>query len=294
MNKFKWTYIDERGGLHQVGLMHGVQSGNLLIICNSDILLIDFKVFSTKTYSFFIEEELCEIEIERRDNRFHYGFNTDKKVDTPLNRRRRKQEKKHLFQSLAFLGGLLAVILCSAYFLTLSNKPPSGPNFKAILAKYHEFTEARTIDHPTKQDAYSFIVDGKTYTGNAKFTNISPAKLDHGMPIETGDEFIVKYSPKNPAISEIDFNQPTEKQTETYHLRAFDKYQALNPQLDSSYCQCIINVAFEISGLKGLANFYHQDASPTENKRYNSDSYSRLTKGVQFKKMAAEKCFEYR
>ena len=59
------------------------------------ILIIDFKVRETKSYSFFIDEELCEINITRTNDKFIYTFEINKTVQTPLNAKRKKREKKH-------------------------------------------------------------------------------------------------------------------------------------------------------------------------------------------------------
>ena len=74
--------------------MHGAESGHLMVYCNTNIVLIDFEILQSKTYSFFIEDELCELSIERKDDQFFYGFEINKKADTPLNRQRRKIEKQ--------------------------------------------------------------------------------------------------------------------------------------------------------------------------------------------------------
>ena len=89
MSQFNWTYLAPSGKKHHVGLFHGENTGHVMIYCNSKVVLVDFKVRETKSYSIFIEEELCEIGIERKADRFVYGFDINKEADTPLNRKRK-------------------------------------------------------------------------------------------------------------------------------------------------------------------------------------------------------------
>ena len=74
MSQFTWTYIDDDDTLHRVGLFHGDHTGHLMIYCNTRIVVIDFGVTSSKNYSFFINDELCDIAIEEKDGKFLYGF----------------------------------------------------------------------------------------------------------------------------------------------------------------------------------------------------------------------------
>ena len=88
-----------------------------MIYCNSKVVLVDFKVRETKSYSIFIEEELCEIGINRQKDRFVYGFDINKEADTPLNRKRKAIDKKNLKQGVGFLAGLGLLVFIAVTFL---------------------------------------------------------------------------------------------------------------------------------------------------------------------------------
>ena len=64
MAQMNWIYLDDRGGRHSIGLYHGDRSGHMLIHCNRKIIQIDFSVKETKTYSFFVEDEFCEMIVD--------------------------------------------------------------------------------------------------------------------------------------------------------------------------------------------------------------------------------------
>lgn len=116
MSQMTWTYVDDYGTSHKVGLFHGDHSGHLLIYCNTRILVIDFNVLQNKKYSFFINDELFDIHIERTDDHFSYGIEIDRKADTPRNHRRRKRERANLVQLAAISVTLIAVISLMVYF----------------------------------------------------------------------------------------------------------------------------------------------------------------------------------
>jgi len=116
MSQMTWTYIADDGSLHKVGLFHGDNTGHLLIYCNASIMVIDFSVHTTRNYSFFINDELCDIEVEEKEGKFYYGFKVDQITDTPRNRVRRRLIREEVRQSL-LLGAILIVVILLATWL---------------------------------------------------------------------------------------------------------------------------------------------------------------------------------
>ena len=92
MNQYQWTFLDNAARRHTLGIAHSARSGHLVVHCNSQIVKIDFSVLEPKTFSFFVEEELCHLAIEgTKQSGFTYNFNIDTEVDTPVNRARKIQ-----------------------------------------------------------------------------------------------------------------------------------------------------------------------------------------------------------
>lgn len=118
MSQITWTYVDDDGFRHKVGLFHGDSTGHLLVYCNTRIVVIDFSVQVSKNYSFFINEELCDISIEEKEGKFSYGFTIDQVTDTPRNRGRRKMIRTQVRQSLA-LGACFILVVVAVVFLVL-------------------------------------------------------------------------------------------------------------------------------------------------------------------------------
>ncbi len=304
MNQFKWTFLADNGRQHQVTLMHGARTGHLLVYCNTNILLIDFKVLKTSSYSFFLEEELCELIIERQDNKFSYGFKIDRDADTPLNQRRKVLSKKHLLQSLLFMGSLLLLVSLIIVALTQYQRNKSERQFLESLSSNGQETTARILMAPTPQQddqetlsvSYFYFINGQSYSV-AHPTPQDPEtkgfQLENGLPLEVGDEFTVHYLPGSPHQSQIDFNQPNEETVTKYIDRISKVYQQRFPKDSPKKCTCLTQIAYDLKGLEGLADFYHANTPIEENPTHNSDSFLRLIRDLPFQQKAGKKCSSF-
>ena len=111
MSQMTWTYIGDDGDQHKIGLFHGDNTGHLLIYCDARIVVIDFNVLTSRNYSFFIDDELCDLEVEEKDGKFSYGFKVDEITDTPRNRGRAKMVREEVRQTLVVGLIFLLIIL---------------------------------------------------------------------------------------------------------------------------------------------------------------------------------------
>lgn len=286
MNRFNWTYLADNGTRHHVGLMHGPQSGHLLVYCNSKIILIDFKILENKTYSFFIEEELCELSIERKDDQFYYGFEPNIDADTPLNRSRKKRNRKDLYQSLAFIGALMIAVMIGTATMYYLNRDISQPTMVHQLSSMGKETHARILMEPDgkgKKIQYFFVVDGKPYTVETPFNdNESPVLLETGMPLEVGDEFIVRYLPGNPLLHDISFDRPSRGTLEAYKERAIATYREQYPEASKQTSNCLAEVAYKQKGIQGYAMMYFSQLSSAENKLFNEEAFESMRNDQHF------------
>ena len=294
LNQFNWTYLADSGKRHHIGLLHGAQSGHLLVHCNNNIILIDFEVLEDSKYSLFIDDQLCEISIERKGEQFYYGFEINSKADTPRNRQIKKLEKKHMIQSMVFLGSLVLIILVVIFGVTRWSQKNDWEDISFKLKKMGLETNARILmaseEKTTDFANYFFMVDGKPYSIKTNFPTEKVVVLENGMPLEPGDEFVVTYVPDNPRLNKIDYNRPTQKQIAIYQQRAIARHLELNPNMDPIDAKCFVNVAFEIKGIGGLADLYFQKASVEENPQHNSNSFGRLVRDIPFQKEIKEHC----
>ncbi len=117
MSQMTWTYIADDGSHHKIGLFHGENTGHLLVYCNARIVVIDFSVLSSRNYSFFINDELCDLAVEEKEGKFLYGFKVDQVTDTPRNRGRRKMIRAEEHQSLLIGAVFILLIILVAYLV---------------------------------------------------------------------------------------------------------------------------------------------------------------------------------
>jgi hypothetical protein len=116
VSQMTWTYLGDNGARHNIGLFHGDSTGHLLVYCNARIVVIDFSVLSSRNYSFYINEELCDLSIEEKEGKFSYGFKVDQVTDTLRNRGRRKLIRSELRQTL-LLGLIFILFIVLVVFL---------------------------------------------------------------------------------------------------------------------------------------------------------------------------------
>lgn len=291
MNQFSWTYVDNVGKAHRVGIAHGAQSGHLLIHVNKKVTLIDFNVLNSTTYPLFINGELFEIAIERKGDKFVYGFKINKNADTPLNRQRKEQEKKHWWQTLAFVGGLLVVISLFVLTMRSGNRGDTRQQFSMLAANQLAETVGKVLIKENAADQliqYIFIANGKSFTERIESAQHDPNLL---FPLEAGDEFVVYYQRENPAVNQLNYRQPTAYQLGLYRERALQQHLALNPNDTKSHAACLISVAEQLKGLEGLALFYFQNRSPEENSQFNSQLYKKMVRDLPFQNQVKKECW---
>lgn len=253
-----------------------------MVYCNLRIILIEFSILQDYTYSFFIENEMLDLTINRQGNGFQYDFHINKEVDTPRNRERKVQEKQERrWLSMALITvGILGVLFLGAWWY---NEVRTDEDDLAKVRYSAWKAPAKVFVNNNKVLKYSFVADGKGYTAQTD-------RPDQSLfPLESGDEFIVRYDFDNPHVNVLDFQSPTAVQIARYRQRAAEQHLRLHPDLDKKQVECLLDIAFEIKGLDGYADFYHQQTPPKENSTHNAETYGRLTRDIPFQK-AAKSC----
>lgn len=293
MNRLNWVYLADGGVQHQVGLMHGAKTGHLLVYCNTRIVLIDFKVKKDKTYSFFIDEQLCEIDIEQHGADYRYAFRINKEADTPRNNLRRKIEKRDMLLSILTIGGVVLTAILFLWLVRSFNATNHELSLSERLRMSGEVTRARVLFNNSNQAddiSYFFFANGKSYIASAQFTGYSPVKLVNGMTLQEGDEFLVKYLPDDPEQHKIDFSQPSEEQIGRYKERAALIQSRYHPYLSDYQVKCFVNSAYELQGISALADIYAQQVSPEQQSKHNSSTFNRLVTNEGFRLKVNEEC----
>lgn len=291
MAQFNWTYLSDTGRRHNIGLFHGDRTGHLLVHCNSRIVLIDFHVLQSKMYTFFIDDELCEIQLEKKENRFYYGFNINKEADTPKNRERRATEKMHLRKGLALLGFLVLFVSIIFFSLRYHNGRYASTQTENLLTNGPTGEAVARISLPANERSadihYNYVADGRIYGGTTHLDTTAPS---YKIPLQSGDEFVVRYALRQPKVHEIDFSHLSERQTARYRQRARQQHRQLHPELSADRIDCVLDVLFQAGGIAAYADVYFQDYPPSRNIHHNRETYEALITDPAVARQLSRKC----
>ena len=117
MAESSWRFSTDTGRQYLVGMFHGDNTGHVVVHCNNQVIIIDFNVNATKEYTFFIEEELCKLYIDKKgEKKYAYDFKIDYEADTPKNLRKKAAEKEDRNVMIAGISAVAIIALLTFYF----------------------------------------------------------------------------------------------------------------------------------------------------------------------------------
>lgn len=74
MSQYRWTFYNPVAGEQHLGLYHGDDSGHLMVYLNNDVILVDFNVMSSRSYTIIINEEIVKIQLNKNSIGFSYSL----------------------------------------------------------------------------------------------------------------------------------------------------------------------------------------------------------------------------
>ena len=74
MSQWRWTFYDPHEGTQTLGLYHGEESGHVMIYLNHQVVIIDFMVHQSKSYSIVVNDLLVKLNLNESDGLFSYDF----------------------------------------------------------------------------------------------------------------------------------------------------------------------------------------------------------------------------
>jgi hypothetical protein len=293
--QLNWTYVADSGKHFNVGLFHGPNTGHLMVHCNQQVVLVDFNVLDSKSYPLFLDDELFALRVELKKGQFSYAFEIDRKADTPRNRQRRQTERKHWRQAIAFFAGLA---ICAAMFTGLLMRYDAQQRAKkraSLIAGEGIETIAVINNLESRQGGtrihFTFIGLGRIWNEKLDYDAAMPIILESGMPLQEGDEFALLYLGQDPRIWEIMLNRPSPGQLIRYRQQALNLHLALHPELARQHVECLLDIAYELHGIAGLAAFYFQEASAEAYPLANEITYKRIVRDTPFRQRAQRECW---
>lgn len=296
MHQESWIY---RGKLkrHLLQLSHDFSNDYLILNLDGVSLVEDRlkKKDKEKVFNVFIDQELCEIKVIREGKNFKYEFVPHVYSTSKVGKTRKKAAKRELI-SVNTGVVILAVTLLSGliYFLFFSNhsKPALSLGGLTTVATISEINANQK--HVLKDESgktklltgnirYKFEVGKEEYKGDAFLYK----KIDHyflastGLPIQTGDEFMVLYDKDNPLNNKILFDHPSERKLKQYDLMGRESCLKNLPsnipkEKDLQYCECLKAYFFQQYNLTGLAHLIHQGKRKTSFADFNEETYQKF------------------
>lgn len=92
MPQHAWNITGYNGAQYNLGLFHGEDTHHVVVHCNNRVVAIDFNVVESKTYTIFLDQELCEVSIDHTGaEEFTYDCRINREIDTPLNQLRNQE-----------------------------------------------------------------------------------------------------------------------------------------------------------------------------------------------------------
>ena len=116
MPQLSWSVTGHTGHIYRLGLFHGDDTRHVVVHCNDKVVAIDFDVKESKTYSVFLDQELCEVSIDHTGGtNFDYDCRINHEVATPLNQQRNKireaEERADRLRVYALAAVLIVAVL---------------------------------------------------------------------------------------------------------------------------------------------------------------------------------------
>jgi hypothetical protein len=249
-------------------------------------------VFKPTSFSFFIDDELCIISTNIINGKFKYQIQFDTQTETPLNKVRKKINKKNIrYSLLAFLGLFTFVAISMVVMFTIQD------NFVWNRLKNHAVISVAKIEIAHIKDQHHVFYtyrDSTRYVRDVlKIVKESNPILANGFPVENDDAFLITYSSKIKTTNKLHLDYPTPATVSRYELISKTKYLENNPEVQADYCDCLLDIAYEIDNWKGYATFYNQQTNPSNNERFNTITYQKLINSSTFADAEVD-CWQYK
>ncbi len=293
MAQLNWTYTSDRGARYNVGMYHGAESGHFLVHCNSKVILIDFHVKKSSTYSFFIENELMEIKISANEKEgYSYDFVINTEVETPKNEERKKFNNKQFVWGIAgFVAFALLVFGCYRALDARHDWYLKNNKAALLLGKGMETTARVAVTPLDEQElrmTYSFIADGHPREFQQNISILQAGV----MPVRSGDQFKLTFLPDHPEIHELHLLQPQKKTLDRFSELVFNKMLALHPGLSEEEVSCIIQSTVRAAGMPGLAHLFYQELPQEAHPGHNRKTFEDFRQSEAFLAAIKKECPE--
>ncbi len=271
MAQVSWNLRSNTGNFYQIGLFHGDRTRHVVLYCNNRIIQLDFKVFEEKTYSFYLDDELCEVQLQPRgDNVFSYHCLLDNVAPTALNIARDKLEKKHWRLTALLAAGFVGMIVTLAVLLStgiikipldeevLRGRLRAGAGALAAVAISEDEEGMLTYDFITQ--------GGEIFTGTVPQEQAVDRSLI--LPLVRNSGFRLRYSNQDPTIFIIDWDSPAPQTRDQWIELVGQAHAERLPDVNPRQGVCQAEVAYRLLGRRGLELLYRPNLDTAAYERF--------------------------
>jgi len=272
---------------HLVQIKHQPYGGNILVCLNGTTLFDETLLMSVeqKSYSFFVDGELCVIEIHKKGkNDYKYHFIAPEFSTSTQGQAKKRQD---LREKLFIGGGVTMALIGLLFFIRMLhnsdalsyNLEESGFLTTAYVTHISIPATNRTTDSAVVR--YQFIANGERILAkqNAAIHQKRAVVPPHLIPINFSDEFEVLFAGNAPEANRIFFDKPSERQLLSYHLAARDScenntlFATMSPKKRLQFCDCLAQKFYQTYGIVGLARLLYQNSSVQQHPLYNVQTF---------------------
>ena len=278
MPRFKWIYLEGEGVQHHVELFHGRRNGHVLLTCNGKVILTDFDVRQSKSYTFFINEEMCKVHLKHKGIKFKYSFEIDRKVDTPLNRIRKERSRKYNF----YIALMFILVVVTAFWSISFGKKMELESKRIAFGSAPKTAITTKIYGKLLEIEEGYAIQTLLPNNESVTKPLSGFYGFNGWPLQDGQAYEVKL--EGNSIIEILWNKPDEqtlnefrnKVLQDIHLDSFNEYGYTD-------VSCIIKIIEQQSTAFGLACMYYAKTSQDINAFANEVFFERIMNSKEMK-----------
>lgn len=289
INKQSWVYAGKLKR-HTIELAHAPASNKVYIRLNG-IALYEEVINPNerlKTFSFFVDDELCQVTIEKVDNHFEYRFASPERSTSTTSKRRRLKDLLFIVGIITIFAGIVGGLGVPFVYQALHTQQLNrNLDFGGMVTTAYLQLTPQTGDYYLTDYTYRAGLHQLTTQKKISLQDSSLMALQtmFGKQAELSVEAL--YAATEPATHRLLLAQPSGKQIETYRQAARKVCQTLQWEgiagnyEQEVFCDCLLTYFFTHYDIEGYAWLYNAKKTPAENATYNEQSVTKfMTKSL--------------
>ncbi len=289
INKQSWVYAGKLKR-HNIELAHAPANNKVYIRLNGIVLYEEVLNPNepVKTFSFFVDDELCQVTIEKVDNHFKYRFTTPERSTSTTSKRRRLKDLLFIVGIITIFAGIVGGLgVPFVYHAIHTQQLNKNLDFGGMVTTAYLQLTPQTDDYYVA--AYTYRAGLQKITAQKKISLQDSSLMALQTMFGKQAEFSVEalYAATEPATHRLLLTQPSGRQIEVYRKAARKvcltlQWEGIAGNYEQEvFCDCLLTYFFTHYDIEGYAWLYNAEKTPAENTSYNEQSFTRfMTKSL--------------